>query len=226
MSTMKRIGRVRGRAIAMGLALVWAGEGAIAAETTPVVNEGRQEAVEIGRAWGHKFPEQIVLVVSQGTNGPANIMTAGWAMTASGDPSSVAVSIAKERYSHGLIMQTRQFVVSFPGDDIEKAMLFCGTKSGRDVDKFAATGLTAKPSKKVKPPIIEQCIANFECEMTHAVDVGSHTIFVGRIVYAWQHEKADNMRRIYSLGGLGGRRFGAWPWPTKAESAIAPTPLK
>ena len=216
MAAMKRIWCMRGRAIAVGMALVATVTVAIAAEAPSAETAGQQQAVAIGRAWGHKFPEPIVLVVSQGSNGPANIMTAGWAMTASGDPSSVAVSIAKERHSFGLIQQTRQFVVAFPGDDLEKEMLFCGTKSGRDVDKFKETGLTARPSKTIKPPIIDECIVNFECEMTHAVDAGSHTIFVGRIVHAWRHEKADSMRRIYSLGGLGGKRFGAWPLPEKA----------
>lgn len=182
-----------------------------AGENGSAAANGSQQAVTIGEAWQHKFPEQIVLVVSQGDEGPPNIMTAGWTMPSAANPPSIAVSIGKSRYTHGLIEQTKQFVVSFPGDDLEKEMLFCGTKSGRDFDKFAETGLTARPSMKIKPPLIEECIVNFECEMTHAVDVGSHTIFVGRIVQAWRHDKAGEMKRIYSLGGLGGRRFGGWP---------------
>lgn len=197
------------------LVLLTAGTTAVSAPVPIAATTNLQQSVSIGSALAHKFPEQIILVVSQGNDGPANIMTAGWTMPCSCDPPSLAVAIAKERYSHGLIKQTGQFVVAFPGVDMEKEMLFCGTKSGQDVDKFSETGLTSRQSKKIKPPLIEECIANFECELTHAVDVGSHTIFVGKIVQAWQHENAGEMRRIYSLNGLGGSRFGAWPMQKK-----------
>ncbi len=107
-------------------------------------------------------------------------------------------------------------MIAYPGSDLEKEMLICGTKSGRDVDKFEATGMTARPALKVKPPLIEECIVNMECEVTHAVDVGSHTIFVGRIVQAWEHQEADGMRR---LNNLGGGKFGDWP---EVDSDVAP----
>ncbi len=204
------------RAIPLWLTMISAAAAGAADKAPPAtaVPAGHQKPVPVGQAWGFKYPEQIVLVVSQGSNGPANIMTAGWFMPC-GDPPSLAVAIAKARHTHGLIQQTGQFVVAFPGENLEREMLFCGTKSGREVAKFPATGLTPRPAKTVQPPLIDECIVNFECEKTHAVDVGSHTIFVGRIVGAWQHEKAESMRRIYTLGGQGGRQFGAWPAPEK-----------
>ena len=65
----------------------------------------------------------------------------------------------------------------------------------------------------------DECIVNFECEMTHAVEVGTHTIFVGKIVNACEHENAKSMRKLYTLGGLGGRNYGAWPLPARNEAA-------
>ena len=208
-----------GRMIPLCMAMFSAASLALAADAPPAEKNGSQKSAPTWQAFGYRMPEEIVMVVSQGSNGPANIMVAGWFMPAGGDPDSLAVAIAKERYTHKLIMETKQFVIAFPGENLEKEMIFCGTKSGRDFDKFKETKLTARPSKKVKPPLIDECIINFECEMTHAVEVGTHTIFVGKIVNAWEHENAKSMRKLYTLGGLGGRNYGAWPLPDKDAGA-------
>jgi len=208
-----------GLMIPLCMAALSAAAPALAAEPAPAEKNGSQKSAPTWQAFGYRIPEEIVMVVSQGSNGPANIMVAGWFMPAGGAPDSLAVAIAKERHTHKLIMETRQFVIAFPGENIEKEMLFCGTKSGRDFDKFKETKLTARPSKKVKPPLIDECIVNFECEMTHAVEVGTHTIFVGKIVNAWEHENAKSIRKLYTLGGLGGHNYGAWPLPAKDEAA-------
>lgn len=176
-----------------------------AAEET---SRGRQREASPREAIQLKYPEQVVLVTCVGSEGPPNIITIGWTMFCSGNPASVAISVGKTRHSHGLIAETGQFVYAFPGAELEREMLICGTRSGRDIDKFAETGLTARPAAKVRPPLIEEAIANLECEVTHAIDVGSHTIFVGRIVAAWVHEEAAEKKRLFNLGG---RRFTGLP---------------
>lgn len=162
----------------------------------------------LGKAIARKFPEQIVLVTSVDTMGKPNIITMGWSMFCSGSPPMVAISVGKTRYSHKLISQTKEFVYTFPGEDLEKEMLYCGTHSGRDVDKFKETGLTAMEAKFVKPPLIEECVANFECQVVGEYDAGDHTIFVGKIVAAWISEKASDKRRLFSLGN---KKFGGLP---------------
>jgi len=162
---------------------------------------------EINRAILKKYPEQIVLVTSVDAMGKPNIITMGWSMFCSGDPPMVAISVGKTRYSHKLIFQTKEFVYTFPGEDLEKEMLYCGTHSGRDVDKFKETGLTAVEAKFVKPPLIEECIANFECQVVGEYDAGDHTIFVGKIVATWISEKARDKKRLFNLG----TKFGGLP---------------
>jgi flavin reductase (DIM6/NTAB) family NADH-FMN oxidoreductase RutF len=46
-----------------------------------------------------------------------------------------------------------------------------GNSSGRDIDKFAEFGLTAKPGSHVGAPLIAECYANFECELVDASEV-------------------------------------------------------
>jgi flavin reductase (DIM6/NTAB) family NADH-FMN oxidoreductase RutF len=154
--------------------------------------------VPVGEAWKRKYPEQVSLAVSVDSEGKANIIALGWCMPASFDPPMMAISVGKTRYSHQLISECREFVVAFPSEEMGKEVLYCGTHSGRDVDKFRETGLVAVPAKKVRPPLIEGCVANFECKVIGEIETGDHTVFVGEVVAA--HVSEQKKRRLYNLG--------------------------
>jgi len=113
-----------------------------------------QEQVPVSRAWERKFPEQVVMATTVSSEGRPNIITLGWAMPTSNDPPLCAISIGLTRFSHELLEQVAEFVLAFPAEDMEAAMLLCGTKSGREVDKFAEAGLTPLPAAAVRPPLI------------------------------------------------------------------------
>lgn len=147
-----------------------------------------------------KYPEQVVLVTSVDTNGKPNIITVGWTMFCSGTPPMVAIAIGKTRYSHDSILKSGCFGYAFPDAKLKQAMLYCGSQSGRNVDKFKETGLTAQPAKVIRAPLIAECPVNFECEVVHAYDSGSHTIFVGKLVAAWQADTNAIPPRLYNLG--------------------------
>lgn len=94
----------------------------------------------------------VVMATCVGKEGRPNIITLGMCMPISSRPPMVCIGVAPRRYSHRLIEETGEFVITVPSIDLEKEMHYCGVKSGRDVDKFAETGLTAIPSLKVRPP--------------------------------------------------------------------------
>lgn len=158
-----------------------------------------QRQVPVSKAWERKYPEQVVLVTTISGDGRPNIITLGWAMPTSGTPPMCAISVGLGRYSHDLLEQVPEFVLAFPAEDMEAAMLLCGTHSGRDVDKFAETGLTALPAAAVRPPLIGEAVTNMECRVASAHRTGDHTIFVGEIVAA--HHSVRPVRRLYNLGG-------------------------
>ena len=163
-----------------------------------------QHKVSVGKAWEKKFPEQVVMVTTADRGGRPNIITLGWAMPTSGDPPMCAISIGLTRYSHELLAEVPEFVLTFPAEDMEPAMLLCGTRSGREVDKFREAGLTALPATEVRPPLIGEAVTNMECRVASTHLTGDHTIFVGEIVAA--HHTTRNVRRLYNLGS---GRFGA-----------------
>jgi len=144
--------------------------------------------VESKSAWLLMHPRHTVLVTCADAAGKPNIITLAWSMVTSFNPFMVAVSVGFGRYSHDLIQKGREFVVNIPGMDIVEETLFCGRNSGRDVDKFAATGLTPLPAKHVKPPLIAECVAHLECKLVQEMTTGDHTFFAGQVVAATVNE--------------------------------------
>jgi len=124
----------------------------------------------------------VVMATCVGEDDRANIITLGMYMPISIRPPMVCIGVAPQRHSHGLIEETGEFVVNVPPITIKEQMHYCGVKSGRDVDKFAETGLTPMPSLKVKPPRIEECFGHIECKVVQSHVCGDHTLFVGEVV--------------------------------------------
>ena len=156
--------------------------------------------VPIAEAWKKKYPEQIVFVISFNQNGPANIMCAGWFTPLSSDPPLLGVSLALKRYSRKLITASKEFVIAFPSAEMQREVHFCGTQSGKSVDKFKETNLTALPAQKIKVPLIKECLANFECKLINEVDVGDHVLLIGEILTA--HITEEEKSRLYNFGNL------------------------
>ena len=116
--------------------------------------------------------EKGLLLTSMDGNGRSNTMTIGWGTVGIiwGKPIFV-VLVRPSRFTYGLIEQTGDFTVNVPPEELAEAVAFCGSASGRDVDKFKEKGLTAAPAKKVESPIIEECLVHYECKVVHKNDV-------------------------------------------------------
>ena len=129
------------------------------------------------------FPLPVVMVTSQDAEKRrTNICTVAWTGTVCTDPPMLSISLRKERHSHSLISATREFVVNVPSVPQVRMTDYCGVVSGRDVDKFKETGLTAVPASKVKTFLILECPVNLECRVKKTLELGSHTMFVAEVL--------------------------------------------
>ena len=155
--------------------------------------------VPYAQAIKRKYPEAVCLATTSDNAGKPNVMPVGWEMLTSVHPPMMAVSVARQAYTNELIRLTKEFVVCFPGEDLVDQVMFCGAHSGRNVDKFAGSGLTPVPASRVQPPLIGECLAAFECKLVNEVCTGDHTLFVGEVVAS--HISAKTQRRLFSLGG-------------------------
>jgi len=156
-------------------------------------------------------PRHTVLVTCTDKAGKPNIITLAWTMPTSADPPMVAMSITSKRYSYQLIKETGEFVINVPTMKIVKQTLFCGRISGVECDKFKETHLTAMPAKKVRSPIIKECIAHLECNLIQTIPTGDHTLFVGEVVAAYVNrgvfKKIFDVKKVKPVFHMGGDSF-------------------
>jgi len=97
-----------------------------------------------------------------------NVMTIGWAAIGyMWSKPIMTVMVRKSRFTHCIIGKASSFTVSIPGDDLGEALNFCGTKSGRDVDKFKGCKLSVVPAQKVDTPIINIPGFHYECKIVY-----------------------------------------------------------
>ena len=127
-------------------------------------------------------PVPAVMVTCVDGAGKPNIITLAWAGTINSEPPMLSISVRKERYSHGLIMDKGMFVVNLATEKLSFATDFCGVKSGRDTDKFAATGLTPEKASFVDVPMIRESPVSLECIVRNRLELGSHDMFIAEIV--------------------------------------------
>ena len=144
---------------------------------------------EVGPLWSR--PQRVVMATGA-YEGKDSIIVLGWKMMASGNPPAVAIGVGTTRFTHDLIQHSGEFVLAIPGPSIHKQVLYCGTHSGRNEDKFAGAGLTRVQGKIVQAPLIAECMANIECKVVGAHTFGDHTLFVGQMLQAWIKEDDEH----------------------------------
>ncbi len=112
-----------------------------------------------------------------------NLITVAWAGVVCSKPPMISVSIRKERYSHGIISETGEFTVNLTSEALCRATDFCGVKSGREVDKFAAMELTPIPAKGLAvAPAVQEAPAYLSCKVKQIIELGSHDLFLAEVV--------------------------------------------
>jgi len=127
-------------------------------------------------------PVPAVMVSVTDKEGKSNIITVAWAGTICTNPPMVSISVRPSRYSYQILEETGEFVINLTNESLVKACDYCGVVSGRDVDKFAKTGLTPIPMEHVHAMGIDESPVNMECKITEKRELGSHTMFIAEVV--------------------------------------------
>jgi flavin reductase (DIM6/NTAB) family NADH-FMN oxidoreductase RutF len=157
-----------------------------------------QKQVEYQEAIKTKYPEQVVIAIARDKDGKANPITLGWTMIVSGKPPMMAIAVASTHYSIEAVRHSKSFTISFPSSDMADAALFFGSRSGRNVDKFAEFDCETESAKVIDSALLTDAVANFECELQSQTEAGDHIIFVGKIVAS--HMNTEAKKRLYTVG--------------------------
>lgn len=123
----------------------------------------------------------VMVSVADRENRP-NIITVAWAGTVCTNPPMVSISVRPSRHSYHIIEETGEFVINLTTAELVKACDYCGVVSGRDVDKFAKTGLTPMPVEHVHAPAIAESPVNIACRVVESRPLGSHTMFLAEVL--------------------------------------------
>ena len=128
------------------------------------------------------YPVPAVMVTAAEREGTSNIITIAWTGTGCTNPPMAYISVRPERYSYGMLKETGEFVINLTTEKLVRATDYCGVKSGRDTDKWKETGLTPIPAQEVNVPLIKESPVNIECRVSEIRELGSHHMFLARVV--------------------------------------------
>ncbi|MEI6846768.1 MAG: flavin reductase family protein [Chlorobiaceae bacterium] len=128
------------------------------------------------------FPTPVLMVGTYDQAGKPNLMSAAWGGICCSQPPCVAVSLRKATYSYACIVEHKAFTVGIASEEKIAEADYVGMVSGRDVDKFAVSGLTPVCSKLVDAPYADEFPVILECRLLHVIEIGLHTQFIGEIL--------------------------------------------
>ena len=164
-------------------------------------------------AYDHRLTKTLGLLTNPGLllastkrSGESNVMTIGWASIGIVWAKPVfVVMVRPSRYTYEFIEDSGLFTVNVPAPELRTWVGVCGTRSGRELDKFAEYGITTTKGSLVACTTIDACPMVYECRVVHQNDVlpanldptiearsygGSdyHRLFYGEIVGAFAAE--------------------------------------
>lgn len=143
------------------------------------------------------------MLVTAGTPERCNTMTASWGGLGVlwGHPVATCY-IRPQRYTYEFVEESAYFTLSFFEEAHRDALALCGAKSGRDMDKITACGLTVIPGAG-DAPCFEQAALTLVCRKLYRQDLDPacfldpaiekhypqkdyHRMYIGEIVEAFK----------------------------------------
>jgi flavin reductase (DIM6/NTAB) family NADH-FMN oxidoreductase RutF len=141
-----------------------------------------------------------VVLLTTARKGRANVMTMSWHMMVEFDPPLVACVCSSANCSFDALNATGECVIAVPARKLAAKVVKVGNISGRDLDKFAAFGLSPLPAERVAPPLIKECFANLECKVADRRLVNRYNLFILEVLAAWIDPAQKNPKTIHHHG--------------------------
>jgi len=112
------------------------------------------------------------------------------------EPPTIAISICKQNLTHSFINESKVFTVSVLEQETPMKLIgLFGFRSGREINKFQDVkykiGITGVPI------VLENTLVYIEAELINSVDVGTHTIFIGKVIQTEKIKDGEPMTYAY-----------------------------
>lgn len=141
-----------------------------------------------------------LLLLSTSYEGRSNVMTFGFHMMMQHDSPLIGIIVGPWDYSQKALISTKECVIAVPGVDLMEKAVDIGNCSGAEVDKFERFNLTPRAAAEVRAPLIEECLANFECRVVDMPLAGQYNLFVLEAVKGWESENREQQRIFHHNG--------------------------
>lgn len=138
-----------------------------------------------------------VVFVTTGDGKQHNIMTISWTMVVDFTP-VFAITTGPWNYSYGALRKFKECVIAIPTVDLIDQVVGVGTCSGADTDKFPTFKLTPVKSAHVRPPLIQECLANMECRVVDIIK--QHNIVILEGLAAYFDSSRKEQRTLHAVG--------------------------
>ena len=157
-------------------------------------------------------PRIAVLVSTIDKDGNPNAAPYSLAGPLSFDPPLAYFSAAPKRHTLANVRETGEFVLNTAPENLLERLWICSKPFARGVSEISEAGLTARQSRQVRPPSIEECIGWIECKLEFEKETGDHILVVGRVVHAECKDEVAEGKEIHvsrarTLMHIRGRRF-------------------
>jgi len=148
-----------------------------------------------------KIKEGVFLTVKAGER--LNTMTIGWATIGYCWQKPIfMIMVRNSWHTFSIIEEAADFTVSIPALNMKNAVMYCGTQSGKDVDKFKELGMETRAAQQTLSPIIDLPGLRIECRIVHKgamdpqflaenyqhfyPDKDYHTLYFGEILECYE----------------------------------------
>ena len=149
------------------------------------------------------YPVPAVMVSLRDKSGKSNIITIAWTGTICSDPPMAYISVRKSRASYPMLVESGEFVINLPSEELVRALDYCGVRSLDQVDKWKEMNLHEGQASVVSAPTIEEAPVSIECKVTQILPLGTHDMFLAEVVAVDVDERYIDAKGAFHMDQVG-----------------------
>lgn len=123
-------------------------------------------------------PNPVTLICSLRPDGATNLATVSWWTILSLEPARIGFVMMKTSYTGEMVRENKKVVLTVPGVPLTRAVMECGSTTGRTTNKAAKFGIELEsiPGSDIQIPV--HSVLAIQCDLHEFVDVGDHYFYI------------------------------------------------